>query len=378
MGAIAVAGLTARWMAEAAARDGFEVVALDLFGDVDTCAAASRWMGIGSGMGLQIDEARTLEALALLARQGEVEGWVAGSGFEGRPALLARGAALLPLLGSAPDAVARLRDAPAFFAGLDAHGIVHPEIALVPPPEPAGWLLKDGHGCGGWHVREATKSLVREPLPPHHYWQRAVPGLAMSATFVANGQAAVLLGFNRQIARRIAGRPHVYSGIVGPLALDAVVAQHLQHIVDTLAAAYGLRGLASLDFMLDGDRLAVLEVNPRPPASMDLYADWRPMRAHVRACLQGELPKPPASAAAAAGVYGNEIVFANRPLRLDAEAAHWLQDWPEVHDLPCAGQRFEVDQPLCSVGARGSNAAEVLARLHESREALLKSLETCT
>jgi len=35
-GTIAVAALSARMMAEASARDGFDVVALDLFGDADT------------------------------------------------------------------------------------------------------------------------------------------------------------------------------------------------------------------------------------------------------------------------------------------------------------------------------------------------------
>lgn len=48
MQTIAVAAISARAMAEAAASDGFKVVALDLFGDVDTRRAASRWMPIGA------------------------------------------------------------------------------------------------------------------------------------------------------------------------------------------------------------------------------------------------------------------------------------------------------------------------------------------
>lgn len=76
-------------MAEAAAHDGFDVVALDLFGDVDTRRAASRWLPIGAPGSLHIDAARVLAALRELAREreggGPVVGWVAGSGFEGSP-----------------------------------------------------------------------------------------------------------------------------------------------------------------------------------------------------------------------------------------------------------------------------------------------------
>ena len=79
---LAVAGLSARLMAEAAAADGFEVLALDLFGDADTCAAATRWFGIGEPAQMRIDGARLLSALEVLARRGDVLGWVSGSGFE--------------------------------------------------------------------------------------------------------------------------------------------------------------------------------------------------------------------------------------------------------------------------------------------------------
>ncbi len=83
----------------------------------------------------------------------------------------------------------------------------------------------------------------------------------------------------------------------------------------------------------------VLEVNPRPPASMALYPDVGSvgvLRAHLRACLHGELPRArrgryPAASAAARSCY------APRALRLDEAAAAALAAWPDVHDLPHAG-----------------------------------------
>jgi len=374
MHSLAVAGLSARLMAQTAASDGFEVVALDLFGDVDTCAAASRWFGIGEPASLQIDGQRLLAALAVLARQREVAGWVAGSGFEGRPDLLAQGAALLPLIGTAPDAVARLRDPAQFFAFLAERDIEHPPVRLAPVDDGSAWLLKDLRGSGGWHIRRVTAGTPA----PGEYLQREMPGQPMSATFVANGSAVQLLGVNQQIVRALGASPFAYCGVLGPVPVAAAVLQRLEKILRTLVTGYSLRGVASLDFLLDAGRVLVLEVNPRPPASMALYPQWQPMAAHVRACRHGELPTPPAHSTQFRQMHGDEIVFARQPLQLGAAAAQALADLPDVHDLPAAGQRFAVGQPLCSVSASGDSEPVVLARLHKRRETLLHSLESCS
>jgi uncharacterized protein len=371
MTSLAVAGLSARSMAEAAARDGFGVVALDLFGDVDTCAVASRWYGIGEPAALRIDGDRLLAALALLARQGDVAGWVAGSGLDDRPELLARGAEQLPLIGTAPASMARLRDPAQFFGFLAAHDIDHPPVRLAPSIDAGAWLLKDLQACGGWHVRRVVPGTTLA-LPSGHYLQRETAGQSMSVTFVANGRGAQLLGANLQIVRARGDSPHVFHGVVGPVPVVAAVWQRLQGVVRTLTSGLALRGLGSLDFLLVGRDVLVLEVNARPPASIDLYPHWQPMAAHVDACRHGGLP---ASRGDGATVRGHEIVFARRALSWDASLARQLHAFSDAHDRPAVGQQFAAGAPLCSVGATGRSAAEVLDRLHERREALLSSLE---
>ena len=72
MAVLAVAALSARVMAEAAANDGFDVIALDLFGDEDTRRASSQWLPIGEPAEMRIDPALVLPALQALARRGDV------------------------------------------------------------------------------------------------------------------------------------------------------------------------------------------------------------------------------------------------------------------------------------------------------------------
>ena len=378
MTVLAVAAMSARMMAEAAKSEGFEVIALDLFGDEDTLRASSLWLPIGEPAGLGLDPARVMSSLQSLARRGDVLGWVAGGGFECLPDLLERGAAVLRLLGTEPHAVRRVREPTGFFGFLSAQGIAHPEVRMARPQDPGGWLLKNARGCGGWHIRRVGED-EREPPAEHHYFQRETSGTPMSATFIANGRDACLLGFNELIVHRIGARPFVYCGAVGPVPLSVEVASRLVAALRDLAAEYSLRGLGSLDFMLDGDETAVLEINPRPPASMALYAGCAEqglMAAHLRACLNGELPRwVPEDCDVVTGI---EIVFARRPLLLTDEAALILAMRPDVHDLPRAGAGFEAGDPVCSIAAEGANARHVMSQLEAASEGLLHDLENAT
>ncbi len=379
MQTIAVAALSARAMAEAAARDGFKVVALDLFGDVDTRRVAARWLPIGAPGSLQIEPATVLAALRQVAHEGghgaPVLGWIAGSGFEGDAALLEQGAGLLPLIGTAPTAVRRLRDPAAFFGFLAAQGMPFPPIALQPPADPAGWLQKDAHGCGGWHVQRAPWSCDAAPSS-RRYFQREMAGEPMSATFLANGHEVQVLGFNAQNVRAVGSRPFVFCGVIGPVPVPPDMARQVTAVARAVTVQFGLRGLCSLDFMRHGDTIGVLEVNPRPPASMGLYhgAHGVPdlMRAHVQACLHGVLPQAPAPSLQVAGF---ETVYAPRPLALDTAAARRLAAWPGVHDIPQPDQHFGTGDPVCTLSAHGGNAQQVRAHLDAAREALLQSLE---
>lgn len=383
---IAVAAISARLLAQAAARDGIEVIALDLFGDTDTRSAAAAFVSIGEPPGLRIAPARVRAALAELARRRSAVGWVAGSGFEGLPDLLAEGEALLPLIGTPADAVRRVRDPATFFGFLAARELSHPPTSAQPPPEAAGWLVKNAEGCGGRHIRRATAADLAA-VPPGHYFQRERVGVAMSATFIGNGRDAVVLGFNRQQMRPVAGQPFVFCGVVGPVALPATVGARVVLAVRAITAEFALRGLCSLDFLLAGARIELLEVNPRPPASIALYPQLPVMTWHLRACRAGELPPaapPPRSIA------GLRTFFARRSTVLDAAGARLLAEAGDVHDLPAAGTCFEPGDPVCSVSAevarRGNDdpaddradAAAVDALLSARADPLLDLLENAS
>lgn len=359
MATLVIAGLSARLMAESAVRGGWRVLALDAFGDLDTQRVCQAWTA-ASGGGPVLDPERVLAGLRRYARDPRVRGWVAGGGFEGQPDLLAQGARILPLLGSAPQNLSRVRDPRHFFGTLDSLGLDHPEVRFEAPAEPAGWLQKRFDAAGGWHIRPARGDDAALAPNRWRYWQRdlgGTPGLqTLGCLFVSHGAQVHVLGAHRILSqcqdRPDGPLPYVYHGLIGPLPQPPERLAQLQAALTGLCQAYGLRGLGSLDVLAPADPTAplkILELNPRPPASMALYpgttAADTPMALHLNACLGGPAPKLRPTA----GVHACGLLYAQTDVQVDAPQTDWLLRQPDVHDVPQPGSRFGPGDPLCSV-----------------------------
>jgi uncharacterized protein len=335
-----------RALAQSARTGGLPVVVLDLFNDLDVreLAVASRSVATRSG---KFDTRRLLAAAQLLCPPERCGGLVYGSGFEGRTGLLGKLAQGRALFGNDPDTVARLKDPVKFFAMLDALGCAHPETRLDPPADVSGWLVKRAGGAGGSHVKPAK---ARHRARPGRYFQKIQSGRTLSVLFAANGAEARVIGINEQWTADIAScGPYSYGGAVGGIVLDEKLQARIAGMLDALVRATGLIGLNGLDFILDAEgRMFVLEVNPRPTATIELYdADVAGglLALHVRAC-RGELPGFVAQGQARA----HAIVYASEAFRVPDR-----MQWPQwCTDIPVGGSEIPPGAPICSVHAEAA------------------------
>ena len=203
--------------------------------------------------------------------------------------------------------------------------------------------------------------------------QERIAGLACSAAAVADGRSAVLLGVSEQlIGRRALGaRGWRWCGNVAPPRLPAreqqALADAAQAICAHLAAAFGLRGVFGVDLVWDGARPWVVEVNPRPVASLetiDAAHGVRSFAAHLDGCA-GRLPATRMGPTAAAG---KAVLFATEDLRVPDTS-----DWTArgIRDVPHPGERIAAGRPICTLIATGGSPEAVLAEL-EARAAALR------
>ena len=339
-----IVAASGRALAAGARRAGYVPLVADGFGDQDTLAEADRHVRLTSR---PINGDRLMSALQSLADGCDCAGIVCGSGFEDRVDLLANIGKYWLLLGNPPDTIARIKDPMEFAAACRTADIPHPETSLVPAADLTGWLVKRIGGAGGWHVAFADKSEARNDV----YFQRHVKGQPVSAMLLGDGSNALVLGFSAQWPAPTPRHPFRYGGAVRPEQLRIGVKQAMIAAVERLITLMPLIGLTSADFVVDDDAFQLLEFSPRPVPTFDLFEpDGRSRFAlHVDACRG-----IPTSAPSYRGAMAGAIVYAKR----DIAAAPAL-DWPEwTADRPSASTRIKVEQPLCSVFARGETADE--------------------
>lgn len=351
---------SARAIAESAVRGGFRVHILDGFCDQDTQALGHCVPVPMLGLGLDTDRLRA--EIERLAASGPTLGLVYGAGLESSGDLLSSLPERVQLLGNDAAVLALLADPERLFPLLDALRIPHPETRREPPPagDPS-WLLKACGGSGGLGVQPWRERGARPATP--HYFQRRLDGEPLSVLFLADGQDLEVIGFNRLLpANGDADRPFLYGGAIGQATPPEPVTQVVAGWAASLVGALRLRGLNNLDFILHQGQAFLLELNPRPSATMSLYEDqceggW--IRRHVRACL-GDLPDSPTSPADR--VYGQRVIYAPDDRTIPA-GLHW-PDW--CRDLPQAGTQVPCGAPLCTVLA-DSPEADLVESLLDAR-----------
>jgi predicted ATP-grasp superfamily ATP-dependent carboligase len=173
-----------------------------------------------------------------------------------------------------------------------------------------------------------------------------VSGRAVSLLFVRDSRALTPIAWSEQWTAPADGAPYRYGGAAGPL--DFEPAPELLPKLAALAEHLGVRGLASADFIDDG-RPWLLEINPRPGATLDVFDDDEDplLTRHIAAFADGParpaMPRRPRAA---------EIVYADRDIVVP------VGDWPDgAADLPSAGAAIAAGAPICTVCASASSVA---------------------
>ena len=365
---LAIVGVTARALAQAARRAPdyatARIVALDWFADRDLIDAADVAEAIPTRRSGGFAERPLLRALRRLVPEGSL--LVAGSGFESRLPLLARLGSRYRLVGNAPAVLARVKDPRQFFETVARLGIPHPEIAHAVPPAGHGeWLIKRIGGAGGGHVRPARRG---GPVPAGCYAQRRIEARPVSLGFLADGHKAEPVGFTLQWPSPAPGSPFRYGGAAFPAALPRALAGRMEEWAARLARDFRLVGLNSADFLVEGERAWLLEVNPRPGATLDLLDRARPglFAAHVEACF-GRLQLPPAADGPARAAL---ILYADGgPLAIRRE------DWPaHAADRPHAGSTIPAGGPICTLFGEGADAPAARAAAERRAARMMEAL----
>lgn len=362
---LVIVGASVRAFAESARRAGWRVHAADLFGDLDLAAVAdSVVVARGGAQGYP-------GSLVAACRRFPPAAVCYTGALENHPDVIAALAVKRTLLGARPEAVRAARDVTILAAAAAAAGLLFPETRFdaAGVPRDGSFLVKPVAGAGGRGIDRWTATAARRARPAGAIWQRRVAGTAWSTAHAVASHGAELLGASRQLL----GRPWCGAGgfaWCGAIGVGrAEIPRPLRRQFDrvgTMLVGLALTGMVGVDVVVDGrGRVWVVEINPRPTASMELVerATGRSIAAaHLAACGAGA-PLPVGTSATRDDPPGTKAVLfataatpidAGLPVRLESATAAWREadgGWPAVADIPRPGQVIARGGPLLTLFA---------------------------
>lgn len=293
-----------------------------------------------------VDGERLIETLRQLIGNDQPTALVLGSGFERRAEMVDEVARHFPLAGNGSIAIRRVKDPQSLADDCADLGIPHPLFRWEAPSDPENWVAKTAGGAGGAHVRRANGDVQASG----RYFQRFVSGRSVSALFIGDGRSARIVGFSRQWTSPASDAPYRYGGAVRLRRIDRQDTAMIGGWLAGLTRRAGLVGLCSADFIRNADGYQLVEINPRPGATLDIFDSIEAplMQAHLRAA-RGEAYAIPRFRDSMASM----IAYASTPVAHFPKIA-W-PDWTADHQSP--GTRLVAGDPVCTVLARGPNAA---------------------
>ena len=329
-------------LAQAAKCEGYDVLVIDCFADVDTFRYAEKIVRIDS-----LSIPNLTSALAELANY-KITAVVYGSGFETHVESLYFLQTRFHIMGNSPAVFERVQNKREFFTTLDYLKIPYPETHFsFPIDDSKNWLSKPLKGQGGVGINSQKMDI---------YWQHFCDGKSGSVLFLANGKKAVVIGFNSQWTQG----NFLFSGISNFSYLSDFQKKHIQSWLQSVVKYFDLRGLNSLDFLHTENDIFVLEINPRPSASLQNY-ELPLFKAHLTLNLESTH---------ISDFSAYQIIYASHPLIIP-QNFHWSKS---CQDFPRDGVIIPKNQPICSIIERSSKSKIALKKLKINTKQLEENL----
>ncbi|WP_197526216.1 ATP-grasp domain-containing protein [Botrimarina colliarenosi] len=338
-------------------RAGFEVVGADLFADSDldgVCPVT------------KID--RYPDGLSDWLAAQDVDAWMYTGALENYPDLVEKMTTIAPLWGVHGETLRRCRDPLVLQDVFAAEGIAFPETLPrnTPPTDDTLWLAKTyrhSAGAGVWRYGE-------QPTGADVYAQRFAEGTPESVLFTVSSAGVTLLGKSEQQLRSGFG----YAGSIVSTEHQGVDAERFAALGRVLSERLALRGLVGVDYVAQGQRFCVIEINPRYTASVEVLeraTGVSAVAAHAGCFARACQSKPSGERVP---VVGKRVLYAPRRIDIDQELAMKLLDLSKagrVADVPRVGATIGAGEPFCTILEDAASLSEVRAKLDLSMESLL-------
>ena len=367
---------SANRFAASALKGGHKPWVFDFFGDRDTQQYCSHMEVLMPDSEGKVCLEKVLSTSISLPPIGQGHprtqmGFLIGSGLEKSMQQLRHLTGFMSLIGNDLATTARCFDKQAALVLAEEAGLpcISDEIRGGRP-----FVLKPRHGSGGHGSTIEYIAAVTDKASWGNIRQEYWPGHVISHLFLSRGKGGIRhVGFSLLWnAHCQDAPPFAFGGAVTCESTELGLLDKLHAWSEAFAWKAGLLGLNNIDYIVCSNRVAFLECNPHPSATLALYDMLYPqglVDAHIRIC-QDSSWTPPVDAPPDSKVRAFFNVYSPRTLRI-SKGFTFPQN---AFNLPQIGTLVQASFPLCSVAASGKDTKTTLSRLQQDiREVIARS-----
>lgn len=382
---VLVAGFNTRPLVYSLNRAGYEVYAIDFFGDLDLYPYVKDCLILTKKVSVNYDSVKNnysqylpLLILELLEKYPKIEYLIIGSGLD--DAIEERVLVLKEVkrkkykilnLNNELEAIKKSRDIDFIFSFLIKGGFNVPKTISFNEVKTKGnelkcpFMLKKKRGSGGTNVYKIqnesdltfTINLINKDGfdPKEWQMQEYIEGNPVSCTTISNGKESEVISVNRQIIGDKylnAPKEFMYCGNVVPAKVFEEEKNLIVDISLKLSTELGLKGINGFDFVLNNHYPYLMEINPRIPGSIRASEEAMNINLldlHIKSFTEDgwEFVKKTLNNAKIEYFTTKMIYFA--PKEIDKKLISIINDLEYVHDKSEPVKTIYKSEPVCSV-----------------------------
>ena len=251
-----------------------------------------------------------------------------------------------------------------FFEELQKQKINFPSISQQPKNN-GKWLIKEYQSYGGTKVKPYKKSLC---INEKSYLQKFIQGDLISVQFFVENKNIEVLAICEQVTiNSKKGLFLIKSLITKKIQIN--LSKKIYSLTKKVSKTFSLKGINNLDLILQGNKIFLLEVNPRPGLSTNiLHSVYKNIFK-----IKGTKKKMKYN-----GYHSSTVIYARKEIKINLKKKIFLKKIclsKLFSELPNLGDIIKVDEPVCLLHLKSKDRILLNKRIEQKQSEFLRKIE---
>ena len=251
-----------------------------------------------------------------------------------------------------------------FFEELRKKNINFPIISKKPKKN-GKWLVKEYQSFGGIKVKPYKHA---HNINKKEYLQKFIDGDSISVQFFVDKNNIKILAICDQI---------ITNSEIGIFLLKSIITKKIQnkllkkinHLVKKISKVFLLKGINNLDLIVQGKKIFLLEVNPRPGLSTNILNSIHKDLFKIKASKKKTTFN---------GYFSSTVIYARKEIKINDKKKLFLKEIShsnQFSELPDLGDIIKVDEPICLLHLKSKNRIFLKNKIEKIQSNFLKKIE---